>query len=135
MSQSTQTQLITIQVEQQRQKLRSERVGTVLRALGRSVLNTVITIVIVIGLWQLIVSFGGISPYVAKGPMDVWQFLFVDEPDVRPDDTASIHRVFLAGLLVTTLQDAALGFPQLLARTAKNALHQIRLHDSFLRSY
>jgi ABC-type nitrate/sulfonate/bicarbonate transport system permease component len=106
----TSTQLIAIQVEQQRQKLRSERVGTVLRTLGRSLLNTLITVVIVIGLWQLIVSFGGISPYVAKGPVDVWQFLFVDEPDVRPDDTAAIHRVFLTGLLVATLQDAALGF-------------------------
>ncbi len=106
----TQTQLIAIQAEQQREKLRSERITAVLRALGRSLLNTLITLVIVIGLWQLIVSFGGISPYVAKGPMDVWQFLFVDEPDVRPDDTAAIHRTVLAGLLLATLQDAALGF-------------------------
>jgi ABC-type nitrate/sulfonate/bicarbonate transport system permease component len=106
----TATQLIAVQAEQQRQKLRSERVRAVLRTLGRSLLNTVITLVIVIGLWQLIVSFGGISPYVAKGPMDVWQFLFTDEADVRPDDTAAIHRVVLTGLLVTTLQDAAIGF-------------------------
>jgi hypothetical protein len=33
------------------------------------------------------------------------------------------------------LQDASLGFPELLARTAKNALHKFRLHDGFLGSY
>lgn len=106
----THTQLIATRAEQQRQKLRSERIGATLRALGRSVGNSVITILIVLGLWQLIISFAGISPYVAKGPMDVWQFLFVDEADVRPDDTAAIHRADLAALLGTTIQDAALGF-------------------------
>jgi ABC-type nitrate/sulfonate/bicarbonate transport system permease component len=106
----TQSQLLAIQAEQQRQKLRSERVGATLRALGRSAGNALITVLIVLGIWQLVISFGGISPYVAKGPMDVWQFLFVDAADVRPDDTAAIHREELAALLGTTIQDAALGF-------------------------
>lgn len=106
----TQTQLLAIQAEQQRRKLRSERVGATVRALARSVGNSLITVLIVLGIWQLIISFGGISPYVAKGPMDVWQFLFVDEADVRPDDTAATHRDDLAALLGTTIQDAALGF-------------------------
>ncbi len=106
----TQTELIAVQVEQQRRRLRSERVSAALRTLGRSLLNTLITVAIVLGLWQLVVSFAGISPYVAKGPVDVYAFLFVDEPDVQADDTAAVRRELLTGLLGTTLQDAALGF-------------------------
>jgi ABC-type nitrate/sulfonate/bicarbonate transport system permease component len=106
----TQTELIAVQVEQQRRTLRSERVSAALRSLGRSLLNTLITVAIVLGLWQLVVSFAGISPYVAKGPMDVYAFAFVDEPGAEADDTAAVHREFLTGLLGTTLQDAALGF-------------------------
>lgn len=106
----TDTQLIAIQAEQQRQRLRSDRAGATVRTFARSLGNSLITVLIVLGIWQLIISFGGISPYVAKGPMDVWQFLFVDEADVRPADTAAVHRAELAGLLGTTIQDAALGF-------------------------
>lgn len=84
------------------------------RALGRTVLralgNAVLTLVIVLLLWQAVVSLTGISPYVAKGPVDVWNFLFVDRPDAAPDRTAAAHRALLLPLLLTTLQDAALGW-------------------------
>ena len=42
--------------------------------------DTVVTLLIVLAMWQSVVSFLGVSPYVAKGPVDVYKFLFVDEP-------------------------------------------------------
>ena len=65
------------------------------KSIGRSLLNAVITIVIVLALWQAVISFTDVSPYVAKGPVDVWNFLFVDDPDAR--STAAEHRAAALG--------------------------------------
>lgn len=73
------------------------------RAVGRSLVNALLTLVIVVALWWAVVNLTGISPYVAKGPVDVWQFLFTDED-------AALHRAEMAPLLAQTLSDAALGF-------------------------
>ncbi|WP_240665835.1 ABC transporter permease [Agromyces sp. LHK192] len=75
----------------------------VMRSVGRSLLNALLTLVIVLALWWAVVNLTNISPYVAKGPAEVWQFLFTDED-------AAQNRADLAPLLVQTLQDAALGF-------------------------
>ncbi|MBX3314521.1 MAG: ABC transporter permease subunit [Actinobacteria bacterium] len=88
--------------------LRHERVIAVLRGLGRSLLHLLITLVIVVVAWQAVVSHSGLSTYVAKGPKDVWNFLFVTEPDAR--FTAAENRAELFPLLWQTLRDAALGF-------------------------
>lgn len=90
------------------ERLHRERTKDLLRGLGRSALYTVITLVIVLIAWQAIVSYAGISPYVAKGPGDVWNFMVVDEPDART--TAAEHRAELFPLLNETMKDAALGF-------------------------
>ena len=73
------------------------------RSLGRSVLNALATIVIVLALWWAVVSLTGISPYVAKGPAEVWEFLF-------SADDAAANRADLWPLVGQTVQDAALGF-------------------------
>ncbi|PFG42605.1 ABC-type nitrate/sulfonate/bicarbonate transport system permease component [Isoptericola jiangsuensis] len=73
------------------------------RPVGRAAVNGVLTLVIVLALWWAVVHLTGISPYVAKGPADVWEFLVTGEE-------AAAHRADLAPLLVRTLQDAALGF-------------------------
>lgn len=86
------------------------RTHAIARAIGRSLLNTLITVLIVLGLWQAVVSFAGVSPYVAKGPMDVYEFLFVTEPDAAPGRTAADHRAEVFPLTWQTLEDAALGF-------------------------
>lgn len=86
------------------------RSHAVARAVGRSLLNTVITVLIVLGLWQAVVSFSGVSPYVAKGPMEVYEFLFVTAPDAAPGRTAADHRAEVVPLMWQTLEDAALGF-------------------------
>jgi ABC-type nitrate/sulfonate/bicarbonate transport system permease component len=78
-------------------------------SVSRSLLNAVLTVVVVLALWQAVISFSGISPYVGKGPLDVWRFLFVDNPD-RPSSTAADHRADLLPLAGVTLQDAGLGF-------------------------
>ena len=89
--------------------LRSERRSALAKSLGRSLLNALITIVIVLALWQAVVSFTGISPFVAKGPLEVFRYLLVDNPE-KPDSTAASHRELLAPLVGQTLVDAVLGF-------------------------
>ena len=89
-------------------RLRHERTAAIARAIGRSLLNAVLTLAIVLALWQAVISLTDVSPYVAKGPEDVWRFLFVDDPDARA--TAAEHRSELMELARKTLQDAGLGF-------------------------
>ncbi|WP_278236910.1 ABC transporter permease subunit [Isoptericola sp. AK164] len=73
------------------------------RPVGRAVLNALLTLVIVLALWWAVVNLTGMSPYVAKGPADVWEFLVSGEEAVA-------NRADLTPLLTQTLQDAALGF-------------------------
>ena len=84
-------------------QLKADRRRALLRTLGRSLGNAGITFAVVLLLWQAIVSFSGISPFVAKGPLDVWNFLFVDED-------AAEHRAQMAPLVVQTLVDSSIGF-------------------------
>jgi len=87
---------------------RRERTKDFGRSIGRSALNAVLTLGIVLGLWQAVVSFTSVSPYVAKGPVDVWNYLFVTEPGAH--STAAEHRQLMWDLTQQTLQDAAIGF-------------------------
>lgn len=79
------------------------RATAVSRAVGRSVLNALLTFAIVLALWWAVVNLTGISPYVAKGPTDVWEFFFTS-------DEAEVNRAEMLPLLWQTLGDAALGF-------------------------
>ncbi|PPF34570.1 ABC transporter permease [Pseudoclavibacter sp. AY1H1] len=72
---------------------------TVLRSLG----SAGITLLVLLLLWQAVVSLTGISSFIAKGPLDVWQFLFVGED-------AAEHRAQMFPLVGQTLMDSALGF-------------------------
>ncbi|MBM9459578.1 ABC transporter permease subunit [Nocardioides sp. zg-536] len=80
------------------------------RTIGRSLLTALLTIAIVLALWQAVVSLAGVSPYVAKGPLDVFRYLFVDEPGAEPGRLAADHRAALWPLAEQTLRDSALGF-------------------------
>ena len=81
----------------------AKRATAISRAVGRSLLNALLTFVIVLALWWAVVNLTGISPYVAKGPADVWEFLFTS-----PE--AAENRAEMMPLLAQTLADAALGF-------------------------
>ncbi|WP_228804699.1 ABC transporter permease [Nocardia higoensis] len=80
------------------------------RAVRRALVDAVLTVLIVIALWQAVVSFAGVSPYVAKGPVEVFEFLFVDEAGAKAGGLAADNRAALRPLTVQTLQDAGLGF-------------------------
>ncbi|MET0468274.1 MAG: ABC transporter permease subunit [Aeromicrobium sp.] len=99
----------TVEVDVRRQ-LRAQQGKDFATALGRSLLNALITLVVVLALWQSVISFTTISPFVAKGPAEVWQYLFVNEVGADADDTAAAHRSMLMDLAGTTLQDAMVGF-------------------------
>jgi ABC-type nitrate/sulfonate/bicarbonate transport system permease component len=75
----------------------------------RAVVNLVVTVAIVLLIWQVIVW---LAPHqIAKGPADVWQHLFVSNPNaVVFSQTAAGIRASLARWLGQTLADAGLGF-------------------------
>lgn len=84
-------------------RFRRERTKDFAKSIGRALLNGLVTIVIVLALWQAVIAFTSVSPYVAKGPVDVWNFLFVEEG-------AAESRAELWDLTQQTLKDAAIGF-------------------------
>ncbi|MFD1715368.1 ABC transporter permease [Amnibacterium flavum] len=73
------------------------------RAIGRSSLVGLSTLVIVLLIWLGVVYLTGISPYVAKGPLDVVNFLFIEED-------AAANRAELWANLLVTLRHSAIGF-------------------------
>jgi len=73
------------------------------RTVLRSSVNAIVALVVILLLWQAVVSLTGISPYVAKGPAQVIEHLFTGEE-------AAENRAELAPLLAQTIQDAAIGF-------------------------
>lgn len=85
-----------------------QQARAVTRSVGGAAINALVTVAIVLGLWQAVVSLTGISPFVAKSPADVWRHLFVTEEGART--TAAEHREVLGGLAVTSLGDASIGF-------------------------
>jgi ABC-type nitrate/sulfonate/bicarbonate transport system permease component len=92
-----------IAVADLRRQVRSVALKSLGRAVGKSVLIGVSTFVIVLLLWLAVLAFFGISPYIAKGPLDVWDFLFVDED-------AAANRAVLGANLGVTMGHALTGF-------------------------
>jgi ABC-type nitrate/sulfonate/bicarbonate transport system permease component len=86
-----------------RREIRQEATAAILRALGRSLLTFVLTLVVVLVLWIGAIEFFGISSYVAKGPADVWAYLVTDED-------AGEHLTLLRDELGVSLVDAFIGF-------------------------
>jgi ABC-type nitrate/sulfonate/bicarbonate transport system permease component len=87
----------------QRRENRQEASRAVLRAVGRSLLTFALTLAVVLALWLGAIELFGISPFVAKGPLDVWAYL-VTGPQ------AAAHRSLLCDQLGTSLVDAFIGF-------------------------
>jgi ABC-type nitrate/sulfonate/bicarbonate transport system permease component len=86
-----------------RREIRREATAEILRALGRSLLTFALTLAVVLVLWIGAIQFFGISPYVAKGPTDVWAYLVTDED-------AGEHVALLRDELGVSLVDAFIGF-------------------------
>ncbi|MCK6066344.1 MULTISPECIES: ABC transporter permease [Microbacterium] len=83
--------------------IRRESRRATMRALGRSILTFVLTLVAVTVIWVGALWVFQISPYVGKGPLEVWNFL-VTMPN------AAANRAQLFGQLGETLGHAAVGF-------------------------
>ncbi|WP_228373630.1 ABC transporter permease [Demequina soli] len=98
-----QPQQPTQQVTELAEQVRRQARRSTLRSLGSSLLTFVLTLVAVVVMWQVVLWVSDLSPYVAKGPADVWTFFFVDED-------AAANRDEIASNLAVTLRDAAIGF-------------------------
>jgi len=86
-----------------RRGLQREFARATARTVGRSVLNALLSIVIVIVAWVGLIKLFNVTPYIGKTPLDVWEYLFVD-----PDAAESRAAVLTA--LGQTLFDASIGF-------------------------
>lgn len=113
MAVSTTTQLNAVAAL--RNEVRAESMRSVLRALGSSVVTFLVTIVTVLVLWVGVLWALDISPYIAKGPADVWNFLFT-----VPD--AAANRAEVGDNLAVTLGDALIGFAAGLAAALLGAI-------------
>jgi len=92
-----------VSVADLRRQVRSTALRSLGKAVGKSVLIALSTFVIVVLLWLAVLAFFGISPYIAKGPLDVWDFLVVDED-------AAANRAVLGANLGVTMGHALTGF-------------------------
>lgn len=77
--------------------------GLVLRGSGRALGEAALTVLVVLVVWVLFLRLLDVSPYVGKGPLDVWAYLFTEDDAVE-------NRAEVLGLLRVTLLDAAIGF-------------------------
>ncbi len=83
--------------------MRKESRRATRRALLTSLGTFLGTLVTVLVIWQGAIIVFDLSPYVAKGPVDVWRFL-VSDPE------AAAHRSELGENLAVTMRDATVGF-------------------------
>ena len=101
MTTTTQTQAIAaVDLSKQIRRAALRSVG---RAVGKSVLIALATFAIVLAIWVGVLTFFNISPFIAKGPLDVYAFLFTV-------DGASENRTVLFDKLAITLRHALTGF-------------------------
>jgi ABC-type nitrate/sulfonate/bicarbonate transport system permease component len=100
---STQTQTQAIAVVDLRRQVRNMALKSLGKAVGKTALVGLSTFLIVLVIWICVLTFFGLSPFIAKGPLDVWAFLIAD-------DDAGENRAELATNLGITLTHAASGF-------------------------
>lgn len=70
--------------------------------LALSVLKGLISVVLVLVLWEAFLKVFHVSPFVGKGPLDVWRYL-TSQSGAAANRTAIVHES------LTTLRDALLG--------------------------
>lgn len=69
---------------------------------GRVIVSAIITVAVVLGAWVLFLKAFHVSPFIGKGPLDVWRYI-VSSSSAGANRTALLHE---SG---TTLRDAFLG--------------------------
>ncbi len=76
------------------------------RRTGVTVGTILLSLLVLVILWQIAISTSHISSFITKGPLDVWTY-FTQDGD---GGTAAGHQRTLFKLLGVTLQDASIGF-------------------------
>lgn len=77
--------------------------GALVRSVGRMLLGLAVSLAVVGALWIGLLKVFDVSPYIGKGPWEVWTFLVLD-----PE--AAENRALVGGQLGQTLLDAGMGF-------------------------
>ncbi len=86
-----------------RSRVRREEVQYQLKLLGEGVSNTILSLLIVMLLWVIALWAFDVTPYIGKGPLDVFSYLFLDE-------SAAEHQLLIWNSLTQTMLDALIGF-------------------------
>lgn len=86
-----------------RTRVRRERIQNQLKLLAEGVSNTLVSLLIVMILWVAGLWAFNVTPYIGKGPLDVFNYLFLDE-------SAAEHQLLIWNALGQTMIDALIGF-------------------------
>ncbi|OYD70247.1 ABC transporter permease [Rhodococcus sp. OK302] len=79
------------------------KVRTVARSAARTLATLVGSVIAILAVWTVFLRVVNVSPFVAKSPTDVWNYLVSDAD-------AATHRAEIASNLARTLTDASYGF-------------------------
>jgi len=86
-----------------RSRVRREEIQHQLKLLAEGVSNTVLSLLIVMVLWVVALWAFNVTPYIGKGPLDVFNYMFLDE-------SAAEHQLLIWNALGQTMIDAVIGF-------------------------
>jgi ABC-type nitrate/sulfonate/bicarbonate transport system permease component len=74
-----------------------------LKRTGKALVSGLVFAILGLIIWQLLVKFSGVKPFIAKSPGDVYKYLFTVP-------AAATNRAQMSSAFWTTARDAALGF-------------------------
>ncbi len=86
-----------------RARVRREEIQYQLKQLVEGVSNTLLSLLIVLMLWVVALWAFDVTPYIGKGPLEVFEFLFLDEEALE-------NQMLVGQALGQTLVDASIGF-------------------------
>ena len=86
-----------------RTKVKRDAAKQTAKVVWASLVNTAIALVVVLVLWMLALWAFNVTPYIGKGPFDVFNYLFLDAD-------AAEHQQLVWTALGQTLYDASIGF-------------------------
>lgn len=86
-----------------RSRVKRDELKNSLQLVSASLRNTALSLAIVSVLWVVALWVLDVSPYIGKGPVDVFSYLFLDESSAE-------HRGLVTSALGQTLIDATIGF-------------------------
>jgi ABC-type nitrate/sulfonate/bicarbonate transport system permease component len=86
-----------------RARVRREEIQYQLKQLVEGITNTLLSLLIVLLLWVAALWAFDVTPYIGKGPLQVFEFLFLDEK-------AFENQLLVGQALGQTLFDASIGF-------------------------